>query len=92
MYRLGLEAILGFKKIGTTLHIDPVIPPAWDGFEIRYQFGGSGYLIEVHNPEHVSRHVLEILLDGQPLIQMNIPLTDDRHEHHVVVTMGEKHE
>ena len=92
MYRLGLEAILGFKKIGNTLHIDPVIPPAWDGFEIRYQFGGSGYLIEVHNPEHVSRHVLEILLDGQRLIQMNIPLTDDRQEHRVVVTMGEKHE
>ena len=92
MYRLGLEAILGFKKIGNTLHIDPVIPPAWDGFEIRYQFGGSGYLIEVHNPEHVSRHVLEILLDGQRLIDNNIPLIDDRQEHRVVVTMGEKHE
>ena len=33
MYRLGMEAILGFKIMGETLHIDPVIPPEWDGFE-----------------------------------------------------------
>ena len=91
MYRLGLEAILGFKKIGNTLNIEPAIPPSWDGFEIRYQFGGSGYLIEVHNPEHVSHDILEILTDGQRLIGSSIPLIDDKQEHRVVVTMGEKH-
>ena len=40
MYRLGLEAILGFHKIGNTLQIDPVIPPAWDRYEITYQYKG----------------------------------------------------
>ncbi|MDP2966598.1 MAG: glucoamylase family protein [Pelolinea sp.] len=90
MYRLGLEAILGFQKIGNTLHIDPVIPPTWDGFEIRYQFGESVYLIQVHNPEHVARHVQQMLLDGQPLNDESIPLVDDKQEHRVVVTMGNK--
>ena len=89
MYRLGLWAILGFHKIGNTLHIDPVIPPEWDGFEIRYQFGESVYLIQVHNPDHVARHVRQVLLDGQPLQDGSIPLVDNKQEHQVVVTMGE---
>ena len=88
MYRLGLEAILGFKKIGNTLQISPVIPPAWDGFEIRYQFGETVYLIQVQNPQHVSRSVRLILLDGQPLKEGAIPLVDDQQNHAVVVTMG----
>jgi cyclic beta-1,2-glucan synthetase len=88
MYRLGLEAILGFQKVGNTLHIHPVIPPAWDGFEIRYQFGESVYLIQVHNPEHITSHVRQMLLDGQQLNDGFIPLVDDKQEHQVVVTMG----
>ena len=92
MYRLGLEAILGFQKIGNTLHIDPVIPPDWDGFEIRYQFGESVYLIQVNNPEHVAQHVRQILLDGQLLNNGSIPLVDDQQEHRVVVTMGNQDE
>lgn len=90
MYRLGLEFILGFKKIGDTLHIDPVIPPAWDGYDVRYQFGESVYMLEVHNPQHVSRNVREMFLDGQRLNNGYIPLVDDKQEHRVVVTMGEK--
>ena len=90
MYRLGLEAILGFKKIGDTLHIDPVIPPAWDGFEIRYQHKGSVYLIEVHNPEHVACHVRQMLLDGQPLNDGSIPLVDDQQEHQGRCDPGEE--
>ena len=88
MYRLGLEAILGFKKIGDTLLIDPVIPPAWDGFEIRYRFGESVYHIQVRNPEHAARGVSQILLDGQPWVDRSIPLVDDKQEHEVVVIMG----
>jgi cellobiose phosphorylase len=90
MYRLGLQAILGFRKVGDSLLIDPVIPPTWDGFEIRYQFKESVYQIQVHNPEHVATHVRQMLLDGQPLNDVSIPLVDDKREHQVVVTMGNK--
>jgi len=88
MYRLGLEAMLGFHKIGDTIHINPVIPPTWDGFEIRYQFGESVYFIQVHNPEHVASHVRQMLLDGQPL-KGSVPLVDDKRKHQVDVTMGD---
>jgi cyclic beta-1,2-glucan synthetase len=90
MYRLGLEAVLGFKKIGKSLHVAPVIPPGWDGFEIRYRFGKSMYLIQVDNPEHVTCHVREVFLDGQRLNAPFIPLVDDQLEHRVVVTMGKE--
>jgi cyclic beta-1,2-glucan synthetase len=90
MYRFGLQAMLGFHKIGNTLRMDPVIPPTWDGFEIRYQFGGSVYLIQVLNPGHVAKGIRQVLLDGQPLADGLIPLTDDKKEHPVVVTMGPK--
>jgi cyclic beta-1,2-glucan synthetase len=90
VYRLGLEAILGFQKVGNTLQIHPVIPPHWDGVEIRYQFGDSVYNIQVENPEHVAQGIRQIILDGQSLNENSIGLVDDRQEHRVVVTMGSK--
>jgi cyclic beta-1,2-glucan synthetase len=88
MYRLGLTELLGFKKTGNSLQIDPVIPPAWDGFEILYQFGRSSYQIKVSNPTHVARHVQQVKLDGKLLELNDIPLVDDGQEHRVEVTMG----
>lgn len=88
MYRLGLEGILGFKKTGDSLRIDPVIPPDWDGFEIRYQFGRASYHINVINPEHITHNVKVIKLDGIILDNMVIPLVDDGQEHSVEIIMG----
>jgi cyclic beta-1,2-glucan synthetase len=88
MYRLGLEAILGFKKKGNSLIIDPVIPPEWDGFEIHYQFSQSLYVIRVSNPEHVAHHVVLAFLDGQPVNSQGIPLVDDGQEHRIEITLG----
>jgi cyclic beta-1,2-glucan synthetase len=88
MYRLGLEGILGFKKTGNSLRIDPVIPPDWDGFEIRYQLGTTNYHIKVINPEHVSHNVKVTMLDGKNLDNRVIPLVDDGQDHKVEITMG----
>ena len=53
MFRLGIEAILGFYKIGNSLQIDPVIPPEWDEFEIQYRFGKSTSYHSCSEPDHV---------------------------------------
>ena len=89
MYRLGLEGILGFKKSGNSLEIDPVIPPDWDGFEIHYQFGAASYHIIVTNPDHVSHNVKTAKLDGKNLDIMTISLVDDEEEHTFELTMGD---
>ena len=92
MYRLGLTALLGFKKTGNTLRIDPVIPPTWDGFEITYQFGATSYQIKVNNPTHVAHSVQSVKLDGKILDPKAIPLVNDGQEHTVEVTMGDQGE
>ncbi|OGC75959.1 MAG: hypothetical protein A2Z27_05165 [candidate division Zixibacteria bacterium RBG_16_50_21] len=92
MYRLGLTAILGFKKTGETLRIDPVIPPTWDGFEITYLFGATRYQIKVSNPAHIAHNVQLVKLDGKILDNTAIPLVDDGQEHIIEVIMGDKKE
>jgi len=84
-----VTALLGFKKTGDTLHIDPVIPPTWDGFEIHYQFGPTSYQIKVSNPRHLTRNVQYVILDGKILEDTAIPLVDDGQEHSVEVIMGD---
>jgi cyclic beta-1,2-glucan synthetase len=87
MYRFGLTALLGFKKTGNTLLIDPVIPPTWDGFEINYQFEESSYQIKVSNPEHLAHYVKDVKLDGKILDSKAIPLINDAQEHTVEVIL-----
>ncbi len=32
-YRVATEGILGVTKRGDRLHLDPALPPEWDGYE-----------------------------------------------------------
>jgi len=89
LYRTGLEWILGFRKQGAALSIDPCIPPEWKHFEITYRNGRSVYRISVENPNGVSRGVSRVSLDGSALTgEALIPLTDDGSEHRVDVMLG----
>ena len=88
MYRLGLEAVLGLQKAGNLMQIDPVLPPAWDGFELTYRFGKTTYHIRVDNPEHVTHHVQQVTLDGTVLGGAKFPLVDDGQEHQVEVKLA----
>jgi cyclic beta-1,2-glucan synthetase len=90
MYQFGLIALLGFKKTGNLLRIDPRIPPAWDGFEIHYKFGMASYHIQVFNPNHLTYNVQTVKLDGVILEDKTIPLVDDGQEHIVEVIMGDQ--
>ena len=88
MYRLGLEAILGLRKTGKMLRIDPCIPNEWSDYRITYRNDGAVYRIRVENPHGVSRGVKEVTLDGNVLPNQDIPLLNDNREHMVSVRMG----
>jgi len=89
LHRAGLEWILGFRKRGPTLRIDPCIPPLWKGFEITYRHGRTLYRISVENPEGVCRGVSRVSLDGAALPgEALVPLSDDGREHRVQVLLG----
>jgi cyclic beta-1,2-glucan synthetase len=88
MYRLGLEAILGVRRLGDMLHIDPCIPGLWPGYEMTYTFGKTSYRILVDNPDGVNCGVKEIKLDGKILTGSEVPLVDDGNGHTVHLRMG----
>ena len=90
LYRAGLEYLLGLQVRGEELRIDPCIPKAWSGFEIRYRHRSAHYAIRVENPDRVCRGVARVELDGSPLKDSAgmIPLADDGGEHQVRVVLG----
>ncbi|MEZ0336173.1 MAG: glucoamylase family protein, partial [Gemmatimonadales bacterium] len=87
MYRVGLEAILGFTKRGDTLELHPCVPSGWPGFTIVYRYGKARYVIQVDNSGAVGNRT-EISLDGQTVKGAGIQLLDDGREHAVVVRLA----
>lgn len=91
MYRVGIENILGFKKRGETLLIDPCIPKDWGKYEIQYKYKDrTKYIIEIENPEKLNRGVQEVYIDGKLIDDKLIKLVDDGVTHKVSVILGTK--
>ena len=86
LYRVGLEGILGFRKAGNQLTVDPRIPSSWGSFRITYRFRSATYVIDVVNPSHVSKGAARITCDGAQCDV--ISLEDDGKRHDVVVTVS----
>ena len=78
-YKVGIEEILGIKKLGDKLEINPRLPIAWDGYKAVYTYLDTTYNIEVNKNSKES-----IELDGKK-VRSNISLSNDKKEHHVVV-------
>lgn len=82
------QAILGIQADFNGLKVDPCIPAAWDGFEITRVFRGDTYVIKISNPDHVSKGVKSITLNGTPVEGNVIPPVGDSGIHEVVVVLG----
>lgn len=44
-YKTGIENILGLRKQGDTIAVDPHVPSEWPSFSVRYRYGKSLYVI-----------------------------------------------
>ncbi|WP_372012499.1 GH36-type glycosyl hydrolase domain-containing protein [Pseudoxanthomonas sp. 10H] len=82
MYRLLLESLLGLKRTGDRLALDPCLPPDWDRYELRYRHGRSTYLIEVMQSD---ARMPGLRLDGCDQPGLDFPLVDDGAVHRVQV-------
>ena len=85
MYRVGLEALLGFTKRGNTLVFEPHVPADWPEFVVAYRFGSSVYTITVLDPGHVDGRTDHVRIDGETQENPGIPLVDDGAPHDVLV-------
>jgi cellobiose phosphorylase len=87
MYRIGIEHILGLRKQGSYLTIDPCIPKKLNEYSVNYTFGSSVYEITVRNQSHQNREVTSIVLDGKSIEGNRIKLEDDGRSHTVEAIM-----
>ena len=81
LYRIGLETILGFVKVGDTLRIDPCAPAAWPEYRLQYRYGDSTYLISVVSAARGQPG--RTILDGRVLVDGVIQLVDAGATHNV---------
>ena len=87
MYRVGVEAILGLRRMGDRLRIEPCIPQSWQGYSMRVRHGSSYYILQVENPDGASTGVKEVLVDGKAVDSSDIALVDDGQTHEICVRM-----
>jgi cellobiose phosphorylase len=88
LYRVALEAILGFQLRGDSLRVEPCIPAAWPGYEMTYRHGSAIFRIRVDNSAGVGRGVRSVALDGKVLADGLVPISDDGQSHDVQVILG----
>ncbi|WP_236617245.1 GH36-type glycosyl hydrolase domain-containing protein [Thermoanaerobacter kivui] len=88
MYRIAIENLLGLKKYGEKLIIDPCIPKNWDKYVIEYKYKDMKYLIDIRNPNGVNKGVKEVYIDGELVTDKTIDLTKKGNSHQVLVVMG----
>ena len=71
-YKAGVENILGLRKHGDKLVLDPRVPSEWSSFTIRYRYGTSTYILKYQR-------------STQPVAKLTeVALVDDGGEHEVV--------
>jgi cyclic beta-1,2-glucan synthetase len=88
LYRVGLEAILGFHLRGTRLELHPCVPPGWSGYEITYRHCSATYHVVVENSGGSGRRVRSVSVDGRTVSKGVVELADDGRQHEVRIALG----
>jgi cellobiose phosphorylase len=88
LYRVMLEAVLGFQVEGTRLLLKPCVARTFSTYEIDYRHGKTLYHIRVDNPRGVERGVQRVELDGVSQENLEVGLVDDGARHEVRVVLG----
>ncbi len=83
MYRAGIEGILGIRREGAFLVLEPCIPDSWPSFEAMVQVGTAQYDIRVDNFPDRGYDDTRATLDGELIAcaqgRVRIPLTEGAH-------------
>lgn len=83
MYRAGIEGILGLRREGHMLIVDPCLPGVWPEFAARLNVAGTRYEITVQNRTINPEGSQSAMLDGFELTseggQLRVPLDGGTH-------------
>ena len=82
------QFILGIIPDYNGLKIDPCIPESWDGYKISRTYRANTYDITIKNPDHVSKGVKSVIVDGVKISGNILPEFEKDTKHSVEVIMG----
>lgn len=82
------QFILGIRPGYNGITVDPCVPKEWNGYEVDRNFRGADYKITVKNPDHVSKGVKKIVVNGNEVSGNVIPVQPEGSDNIVEVTMG----
>jgi cellobiose phosphorylase len=88
MFRVTLEHVLGIKREGQWLRIDPTVPSDWKGYSVTLRIEGAEYRIAVENPDRVTRGVRSLELDGHAIETSRVRLEPNSGSHLLRVVLG----
>jgi len=82
------QYILGIQPQYNGLKIDPCIPKSWDGFEINRKFRGGLYKIKISNPQHVSKGIKSLIVNGKEIDGNVIPTANPGSKNIIEAVLG----
>ena len=82
------QYILGLEPDFDGLRIDPSIPSAWDGLAATRTYRNATYEIKISNPDHISKGIKSVTVDGKAIDGNLLPVFADGNTHSVEVVMG----
>jgi cellobiose phosphorylase len=88
MLKVATNWILGARPQYHGLLVDPCIPKSWGKFTVIRHFRNAIYEIKVGNPDHVSKGIKEVTVEGKKLKTTLLPPFADGKRHIVRITMG----
>lgn len=76
-WRLGLEGVLGLKLSDGALKIDPCLPKSWGSAQVEIKTPSGALSIEIEDPEHLGKGVIELTVDGAPAAGSTVAFPTD---------------
>lgn len=84
-WRLGVEGILGIRRVEGGVRIDPCIPTAWGGAEVRVRGPAGSLVISIEDPSHVGKGVVHLEVEGEALPGSVVSFPENGQDRLVVV-------
>ena len=88
MMKVATNWILGVRPQYHGLLVDPCIPKDWHSFKVVRHFRDAVYEIRVENPDHVSKGIKQVTVDGKKIETSLLPVFADGKKHTVKIIMG----
>ncbi|HVZ20712.1 MAG TPA: glucoamylase family protein [Vicinamibacterales bacterium] len=88
MYQAAIQALLGVRRSGATISVNPCVPTAWPRYSLTWRVGRTRYCFTVFNHDRRCSGIASAALDGAPIDPGAIPFADDGGVHEVTIVLG----